>query len=295
MDNYKVSYTAGGATQNSIRIAQWLLPPASTAYIGCVGTDANADILRKAAEADGVHPLYLTTADHPTGRCAVPVLDKERSLITDLGAANHYQLSHLQSPAIQPAVEAAHYFYSAGFFLTVSPPSLMYLAEHVAAHPGKKLLGNISAPFIAQFFTAPLMAAVPYYDFLFGNESEAEALGKALNLSDLSVPAIARHLAGLPKQTKGDRTVVITQGSKATVVSIGGAEVQSFEVEKLDQGSIVDLNGAGDAFVGGFLSQLVQGRELEQCVQAGHYAARAIIQVSGVVLKGKPEQFQPSQ
>ena len=44
------------------------------------------------------------------------------------------------------------YIYSAGFFLTVSPPSLMHLAQHVQ-QTGKKLLGNISAPFIAQFFT----------------------------------------------------------------------------------------------------------------------------------------------
>ena len=43
------------------------------------------------------------------------------------------------------------------------------------------------------------------------------------------------------------------------------------------------------AFVGGFLSQLVQGKSIEDCVRAGHYAARHIIQVSGCVLKGKPD------
>jgi len=85
--------------------------------------------------------------------------------------------------------------------------------------------------------------------------------------------------------------VVITQGSKATVVSVGGKEVESYEVELLDREKIVDLNGAGDAFVGGFISQLVQGKPIEQCVQAGHYAARTIIQVSGIVLKGKAEKF----
>lgn len=37
MDN--VEYLAGGATQNSIRIAQWLMQvPKACAYIGCVGT-----------------------------------------------------------------------------------------------------------------------------------------------------------------------------------------------------------------------------------------------------------------
>ena len=288
--NFKVAYTAGGATQNTVRIAQWLLPAHSTSYIGCVGADENAAILKNAAEADGVATHYLTTSEHPTGRCAVLVFNKDRSLVTDLAAANHYQLSHLQTAPIDAVVQKARYIYSAGFFLTVSPPSLMHLAHHVQ-QTGKKLLGNISAPFIAQFFSEPLMAAMPYYDYLFGNESEAEALGTKLALSDISIPAIARHLSGLPKVTAGDRVVVITQGSKATVVSVGGREVESYEVELLDRDSIVDLNGAGDAFVGGFVSQLVQGKPMEQCVQAGHYAARTIIQVSGIVLKGKADKF----
>ena len=291
MDNYKVSYTAGGATQNTIRIAQWLLPPSSTTYLGSVGADENARILQQAAEGDGVRAEYLTSPSHPTGRCAVLIHDKERSLVTDLSAANHYHIHHLQSPAVHQVIQQARFFYSAGFFLTVSPPSLLHLAQHVSAHPGKKLLGNISAPFIAQFFTQPLMQAMPYYDFLFGNESEAEALGKVLALGDTSVHGVARHLAGLAKVTVGDRTVVITQGSRATVVSVGGGEVEEFPVELLDKDKIVDLNGAGDAFVGGFISQLVKGRPLGQCVQAGHYAARMIIQVSGIVLKGKPDQF----
>jgi hypothetical protein len=36
----QVQYIAGGATQNSIRVAQWMLHvPGSTAYFGAVGTD----------------------------------------------------------------------------------------------------------------------------------------------------------------------------------------------------------------------------------------------------------------
>ena len=40
--DYPVQYIAGGAAQNSCRGAQWLLPPNSTVYVGCVGKDENA-------------------------------------------------------------------------------------------------------------------------------------------------------------------------------------------------------------------------------------------------------------
>ena len=49
-------YVPGGATQNSIRVAQWLLQvPAATSYFGCVGSDKFADIMRKTAQKDGVN------------------------------------------------------------------------------------------------------------------------------------------------------------------------------------------------------------------------------------------------
>lgn len=47
--------------------------------------------------------------------------------------------SYLAAKVNLYAVEKAQYFYSAGFFLTVSPESLMLVAKHAAA-TGKVLL-----------------------------------------------------------------------------------------------------------------------------------------------------------
>ncbi len=74
--------------------------------------------------------------------------------------------------------------------------------------------------------------------------------------------------------------MVITQGSTATVVVENGVAT-SHAVEPLAKELLVDTNGAGDAFVGGFLAQLAQGKSTADCVAAGHWAARVIIQRSG--------------
>jgi adenosine kinase len=77
--DYKVEYIAGGATQNSIRVAQWMLQvEGATSYTGCVGKDKFGDELRKAAEADGVNVPYLVDEAQPTGTCAVLINDTER-------------------------------------------------------------------------------------------------------------------------------------------------------------------------------------------------------------------------
>jgi len=45
----------------------------------------------------------------------------------------------------------------------------------------------------------------------------------------------------------------------------------------------------GDAFVGGFLSQLIQEKPIEECVRGGCYAANVIIQRSGCTYPEKPD------
>lgn len=70
-----MQYVAGGATQNSIRAAQWLLQvPGATSYFGCVGSDEYAEKLRKAAHDGGVNvrttleymPFLLTMLERPS-------------------------------------------------------------------------------------------------------------------------------------------------------------------------------------------------------------------------------------
>ena len=57
---YKVDYIAGGATQNSIRVAQWILSkPNVTSYMGCVGDDDNSKKLEEKAKEAGVNVRYL--------------------------------------------------------------------------------------------------------------------------------------------------------------------------------------------------------------------------------------------
>jgi adenosine kinase len=104
-----------------------------------------------------------------------------------------------------------------------------------------------------------------------------------------SPPSPAPQISRLPKANGSrPRTVVITQGKDATAVAVGG-RVRYFPVIPVPQELLVDTNGAGDAFVGGFLSQIVAGKSLEEAVRAGNYAANVIIQRSGCTFPSKPE------
>ncbi|EWM21385.1 adenosine kinase [Nannochloropsis gaditana] len=282
VDAYKVQYIAGGATQNAIRVAQWMSQtPGSTSFFGCIGKDDFGAELQNCAKADGVNAFYKEDPETPTGTCAVLVKDGERSLCANLAAANKFTADHLASVKAKEMIAEAKMFYIASFFLTVSVESLLVVADHAVEH-NKIFAMNLSAPFLIQFFAEPMAQALPYTDYVFGNESEATAYGE-LQGWGTDIPTIALRLAAAPKKSgTRPRVVVFTQGSEATVVAKEG-QVEKFPVEMLEKDKLVDTNGAGDAFVGGFLSVLMrkEGAAMEECVRAGHWASRVIIQRSG--------------
>lgn len=286
-----VEFIAGGATQNSIRVAQWMLQePGMTAYFGCVGADEYGKKLSDACKKDGVQAQYMVDASTPTGKCACTILDKERSLTTDLSAANNYKVSHLKEPAQMKILEGAKVVYSAGFFITVSGESMDLASEQVAKQGGTYCL-NLSAPFIVQVppFRAQLEKLLPATDILFGNETEAVAYAEAVGWDSQDVEFIATRLSLVPmKGNKAPRRVVITQGGDPTIVAIKGV-VKKYPVNKLSKEQLVDTNGAGDAFVGGFLAALVKGKDIEDCCKAGNYSASVVIQHSGCTFPPKPD------
>ncbi|KAH9602653.1 hypothetical protein KSS87_016013 [Heliosperma pusillum] len=284
-----VEFIAGGATQNSIRVAQWMLQkPGATSYIGCIGKDKFGEEMKHNVKVAGVNAHYFETDSAPTGTCGVCVVGGERSLIANLSAANCYKVDHLKKPENWALVEKAKYYYIAGFFLTVSPDSIQLVAEHAAAND-KIFMMNLSAPFICEFFKDAQEKVLPYMDYVFGNETEARTFSKVHGWETDDVEEIAIKISRWPKASgTHKRITVITQGADPVVVAEDG-KVKKFPVPVLPKEKLVDTNGAGDAFVGGFLSQLIQGKPIEDCVKAGNYGATAIIQRSGCTYPEKPD------
>lgn len=273
-------YIPGGATQNTIRVAQWLLRlPRATSMFGCVREDDTIGRrLRECMESAGVRAAYQYRPESDgTGRCAVLLSGEHRSLVTQLGSAGQFTEAHLDDPANWAIVESAKFYYVAGYFLTVCPPALMRIAEHSLA-TGKTLMLNLAAPFICQFFKEPLLAALPYADIVFGNESEAETFARETGIPEpTDMRQVAKAIAALPSKKAGGRLVLVTQGKGPVIAARSDGSLEEFPVRQLAPEEIVDTNGAGDAFAGGFISQYVRGRPLAECVECAVKAAQCII------------------
>ena len=226
-----------------------MLPPDSVVYLGCVGADKYADLLREKNAEAGLRSEYRVDATQPTGRCGVIITDQNRSMATHLAAANEYKLEHLQSPEVWPLAQKARVFYVGGYHLTVCVPAVLALAAE-AARENKVFAMGMGAPFVPTVFREPLDRCAPYWDYVLMNETEAVAWAGGRGFGEAEekdVKGIAKRIAELEKANpRRKRVVVVTQGTEETIVAIQGQEaLKTFPVHEIGKEQICDTNGAG--------------------------------------------------
>ena len=130
---------------------------------------------------------------------------------------------------------------------------------------------------------------------------QAASYAEVNNLNTTDVAKIATKIAMLPKENGSrSRLVIITQGSDP-VIAVEHGKVKTYPVTPLEKSEIVDTNGAGDAFVGGFLAQWILGnvglnltrfmmftkfifQSLDTAVACGIWAATHCIKRSGCTM-----------
>jgi len=275
--NYEVEYIPGGAAQNVLRTFQWIInKPNRTVFFGAIGNDEYGEKLKEKAISAGVNVHYQINQEVKTGTCAALIYKHHRSLAAHLAAANTFTIDHLDKPENIQAIETAQFYYITGFFITVCPEAIIRVAKH-AAEKNKVVMFNISAPFVSEFYGKNLEEILPYVDVFFGNEEEVKAYSKCNNLGTEDIKTIAKKISEIQKvNTSRPRLVVVTQGPDPVIV-VNNGNIEEYPVKQLKEEEIVDTNGAGDAFCGGFISQYVQHKDLKTCVDVGCYAAREVI------------------
>ena len=280
IENYQCDFIAGGASQNACRAAQWMSKtPNFSTFFGCVGEDEISIRLREAAAKAGVAVHYQVDSTLSTGICAVLIYNKERSLLTNPSASKNLTLEYAQSN--WSVFEQAQVIYTEGY-LFVTAVELVVESGKYACENGKIFAVNISAQFIVELFKDYLMRALPYCEYLFGNEDETQKFGEVFGFGN-DIIEIVKQMSNMPSNTPRPKKIVITRGKDPVIIAIQG-EVTEYPVPFIEQEKILDLNGAGDSFVGAFLYHLIKGSSLEKCVAAGNYLSGEVIQLSGCSL-----------
>jgi sugar/nucleoside kinase (ribokinase family) len=86
----------------------------------------------------------------------------------------------------------------------------------------------------------------------------------------------------------GVETVLVTNGAKGSVLSVEGAQ---YNVEACPSQVLVDPTGAGDVFIGGFLTEYLRQKESLWCASVGSAAASLVVEGLGPTYFGEKEEI----
>jgi sugar/nucleoside kinase (ribokinase family) len=86
----------------------------------------------------------------------------------------------------------------------------------------------------------------------------------------------------------GVETVIVTMGVKGSVLSVEGAQ---YNIASCPPQVLVDPTGAGDAFIGGFLTEYLRQRESIWCACVGSAAASLVVEGIGPTYFGEKEEI----
>jgi adenosine kinase len=119
-------------------------------------------------------------------------------------------------------------------------------------------------------------------DLIIANKAELEELAGEKNKENKDL-----FIKISQKLIKKERLFIVTDGKKGVIVAKYDYERETMDFilrgfpSLVKTEDIVDLNGAGDAFLGGFLSQYMLGKSFEACCKAGNDIAGVIIKNIG--------------
>nr|CDS29055.1 adenosine kinase [Hymenolepis microstoma] len=287
--NYDLTFVAGGAAMNTIRMLQWIVndPRELQCYcLGSVGQDAGAECLRDLMKKTGVITHYQVQKNSSTGICMALVNRSNRSLVTSLGAAAEFTPEFLLENKSWKMVETAKIYYLSGYFVAISMNSVEILLEHIQS-TSKILCLNLASPFVSRLHFKKIDTIIPYADFIFGTMDEAQAFAEAKNLDDCTAIGAAKYAATLPKSlgSNRNRLIILTDGPRSIMtVSSKDLKFRTFNVDPIPSEEFVDTNGAGDGFAAGFLASYLVEKDLDKAIQNGKKAAAYIISRSGFSL-----------
>ena len=288
-----VNYVPGGSVQNTMRVLSWCLGMEhnqknkfTISMLGSIGDDEYKNRILTALEDIGVNPLLEIIKGDKTSRCGVAIYQKEKCFVTQLRASKRLSEEYIQQNMDKIMNHEA--IIIEGYLLKSKFDICEKLCENFVK--AKKLVVlTLSAPFIIQFFNSNLMAIANRADIIAGNMAEAKELAgnKGETLKEIFTNIFKKL------RPKENRLLVITDGPNGAFCAKYDYKndrldslIQQFAYNLKDE-EIQDFNGAGDAFLRGFMSEYMKGNSVLDCLKNGIEAATVILRNVGCTFPKK--------
>ncbi len=265
LEGQTLKQASGGSAANTmVGIAQ---SGGTGVYFGKVADDTHGEFYKKDMEAAGISfPVPLATEQpQPTGTCVVLTTpDAERTMCTHLGVSTTLTKADIDADVI----DQSKICYIEGYLWDADTPRAACVeAFEVSKRLGVKAAFTFSDAFLIGRFADDFKNLLnDYCNILFCNADESKQFLGSDDIADCAT-----------KLGKMCDHVFLTDGPNGChVVDNGNAShVSGFSV------NAIDTVGAGDAFAGGVLYGLTNGKSAVDSAKWGNYLASRVVERIG--------------
>lgn len=249
----------GGASNIAVGLRRLGL---KTGLIARLGQDVLGQTIVKELKKEKINTSYLQKDSHlPTGLSFIVSLPKssEQVIFSSRGANNNLEIPKKKI--------LTQWFAVSSLSFSNWVPILNYLISQ-----NKKILWN---PGIAQI-RVPFSLLSKYLakiTILVVNEDEArEIIFQKSKKEKISLKSVIKQI-----YYYGPKIVVVTRGEKGAIVFDG----QTFYSQPAKKTRVVNVTGAGDAFISGFLAYFIKYSSVKKALQGGIMNSAAVISKIG--------------
>lgn len=225
-----------------------------TWMIGCLGNDAEGEILRETLQKKQIHDDFVEQVEGVPSGVAYITIDRNDNQIIVIPGANHALTKAMVDLALKKAEKT-------DVFVTQMEvePAVVFYGLKEAKRKGMTTLLNPSP--IDRSFDKDILEWV---DYLVLNEIETEILTSLVPDSDEHIYHACRRL--------------ISEGVKHPIITLGALGAATLLQEKILRvpsraEKVVDTTAAGDTFLGVFTASLMEGADIETAMTQGNRAA----------------------
>lgn len=239
---------------------------ANVTMVTKLGRDAFADVPLTTMQELGMDTEYILYSDTKETGAALITVDEntsENQILVVPGASG--DITQADTDAVIPLIKTADYLLTQ---LETNLSSIESVINTAFENKVKVILNTAPIQEIDDALLKKVYIVTP-------NEVEAEYLTN-VKVKDLNTAIEAANVL----KEKGVNQVVITLGSKGVFISNDEFEeiIPAFKVKA------VDTTGAGDAFNGGFVTALSEGKNIKQAAIFGNAVAALSVQKMGTTL-----------
>ena len=244
-------FAGGKGLNQSIALAR---AGVAVCHIGKIGKDGI--FLREFLAGDGVDVSNIFTTDEPTGHAVIQVDSSAENAILLFGGANQSITQEEIECALEPSSEG-------DWLLLQNEINRLDEIMQFAADKGLRIVFN-PAPMTSKIHSLPLGVV----NWLIVNEWEGEMITGQKSPERILETAVTRFPA---------MSIILTLGSQG----VHFADRSQKLYIPAEQVTPVDTTGAGDTFIGYFITEIVTGSSVKKAMRTANRAAASCVTKPG--------------